>query len=119
MLSNEIDIGAEKKDRDHHPRCRTRVALMDGVDSRRVIARCKERLTTPSTALTHARAPRRQTLGLIPGQSPTWGTGREQPALQTAHGADGWSARGADGWRGQPPRDRALQGAPAAHHPQR
>jgi hypothetical protein len=43
MLSNEIDIGSEK-DRDHHSRCRPRTAPMDGVDSRRVIARSNERL---------------------------------------------------------------------------
>jgi hypothetical protein len=41
-LSNEIDIES-KKDRDHHSRCRPRTALMDGVDSRRVIARSHER----------------------------------------------------------------------------
>jgi hypothetical protein len=38
----------------NHRRCRPRTALMDGVDSRRVIARCKERL--PHT--THSACPR-------------------------------------------------------------
>jgi len=70
MLSNEIDIGSTKV-RDLYPSCRAGTALMNGVDSCRAIARCNERLPdTIHSANARARSPRRQTFGLISGESP-------------------------------------------------